>query len=118
MKVEKLDEKEEGPVSEIGAGVGLIPDPEMDEDKEDYSPTYSPGSPPATPDKVDGVVAPEIKDDQFILDGITYMYDADDGMIYHSETYDEVATYCTTTVKVTWKSKKYEMQHLKASSTK
>ena len=43
------------------------------------------------------------------------MFDADDGMVYHSESYDEVATYCAETVSVAWKSMKFEIQHKKDS---
>ena len=79
---------------------------EMDEDVV----TYSPPSPVK-----ESASIPEVKDDQLIIDGVSYMFDADDGMVYHSESYDEVATYCAKTASVAWKSKKYEIQHMRDS---
>lgn len=71
--------------------------------------TYSPGSPRECIDtQIDG--------DKLIHQGVTYMFDEDDGLIYHSETYDDVGKYCTMTATLTWKSKKNEIAHLKVVS--
>ena len=68
--------------------------------------TYAPGSPRSDVDtQIDG--------DKLTHQGITYMFDEDDGMIYHSETYDDVGKYCTATMTLAWKSKKHEIAHLK-----
>ena len=68
--------------------------------------TYAPGSPRSDVDtQIDG--------DKLTHQGITYMFDEDDGMIYHSESYDDVGKYCTATMTLTWKSKKHEIAHLK-----
>ena len=71
--------------------------------------TYSPDSP--RPD-----VDTQIEGDKLTHQGVTYMFDEDDGMIYHSETYDDVGKYCTLTMTLTWKSKKHEIAHLKEVS--
>ena len=68
--------------------------------------TYAPRSPRSDVDtQIDG--------DKLTHQGITYMFDEDDGMIYHSETYDDVGKYCTATMTLAWKSKKHEIAHLK-----
>ena len=56
---------------------------------------------------------PIIKEDSLRWEGVDYVFDAEDGMMYHSETYDEVATFDGK--KVTWNGKKFEMAHKKAS---
>jgi len=74
----------------------------------DEGPTYNPGSPRDCETSIDG--------DKLTHQGVGYMFDADDGMIYNTESYDDVGKYCTVKMTVIWKSKKHEIAHMKEVS--
>lgn len=59
---------------------------------------------------------PTIDGDILKFQGVDYMLDADDGMMYHTETYDEVGKYDKDTQKIAWNTKKFEMAHKKSAA--
>jgi hypothetical protein len=95
------DSAPEGFEPEPAPGYDQESEPELGEDKSQGAPS--------------SIDTPTIDGDILKYQGVDYMFDADDGMMYHSETYDEVATFNLETNAITWKTKKFEIAHKKAA---
>ena len=88
------------------------PEPRLKEDLELDEDGDLAAEPPSSSGR-DPCHNPTIKGENLWLQGVEYVFDAEDGMMYHIDTYDEVATFDGS--KVVWNTKKFEISHKKAA---